>query len=248
MPDLAPLCDAYHADDLIQHVFLDSAGCRLYPVILLALLTGLSLFLSPHDPKKCLERGEEVGREGILLFLKYYLFPKNHPRGYNPSRAAAVQRTGQEATQQSTAARPPTRHKSMNTPPITPPTWPVFSDLADLCSTYLFVFVKLLPFFKVFERFSSSQNLELQQRSCEYLGLPDMGIDVMEEVGAAPFARLHCLRARVILKIRFYLSPPRQLSSFACLCSNCVVASCVQSCGFRSHGNITFWCGRKKVA
>lgn len=35
---------------------------------------------------------------------------------------------------------------------------------------------------QVFERFSSSQNLELQQRSCEYLGLPDMGIDVMEEV------------------------------------------------------------------
>jgi len=34
----------------------------------------------------------------------------------------------------------------------------------------------------VFERYSSSQNLELQQRSCEYLGLPDMGIDVMEEV------------------------------------------------------------------
>ncbi|CAM9880562.1 unnamed protein product, partial [Ectocarpus fasciculatus] len=34
----------------------------------------------------------------------------------------------------------------------------------------------------VFERFSSSQNLELQQRSCEYLGLPEMGIDVMEEV------------------------------------------------------------------
>ncbi|CAM9208245.1 unnamed protein product, partial [Scytosiphon promiscuus] len=33
----------------------------------------------------------------------------------------------------------------------------------------------------VFERFSSSQNLELQQRSCEYLGLPEMGIDVMEE-------------------------------------------------------------------
>ncbi|CAM9271765.1 unnamed protein product, partial [Discosporangium mesarthrocarpum] len=34
----------------------------------------------------------------------------------------------------------------------------------------------------VFERFSSSQNLELQQRSCEYLGLPKVGIDVMEEV------------------------------------------------------------------
>ncbi|CAM9930764.1 unnamed protein product, partial [Sphacelaria rigidula] len=34
----------------------------------------------------------------------------------------------------------------------------------------------------VFERMSCSQNLELQQRACEYLGLPQMGIDVMEEV------------------------------------------------------------------
>lgn len=35
---------------------------------------------------------------------------------------------------------------------------------------------------QVFERFSTSQNLELQQRACEYLGLPQTGIDVMEEV------------------------------------------------------------------
>lgn len=41
---------------------------------------------------------------------------------------------------------------------------------------------------QVFERFSSSQNLELQQRSCEYLGLPEMGIDVMEEVTTNTFS------------------------------------------------------------
>lgn len=50
-------------------------------------------------------------------------------------------------------------------------------------SPYTTVAAVLLLFYdKVFERFSSSQNLELQQRACEYLELPDTGIDVMEEV------------------------------------------------------------------
>ena len=125
----------------------------------------------------------------------------------------------------------------------------MFYDLADLSftSTFLFVFVELLPFFKVFERFSSSQNLELQQRSCEYLGLPDMGIDVMEEVGAAPFARLHCLRARVILKIRFYIFSATA-AQLLCLLVFKLCCCLVRPIVLLLTREITFWCGRKKVA
>lgn len=44
---------------------------------------------------------------------------------------------------------------------------------------------------QVFERFSSSQNLELQQRACEYLGLSDTGEDIVEEVACAACSCIH---------------------------------------------------------
>lgn len=44
---------------------------------------------------------------------------------------------------------------------------------------------------QVFERFSSSQNLELQQRACEYLGLSDAGEDIVEEVLCAACSCIH---------------------------------------------------------